>query len=206
MAAITAETIASSLPGTDPRLVAEHLARMDARYFERFALPEVARHCEGLAALGPERTATVQVRVMNGGDLACTVLAFDHPGAFSLIVGVLSSLGFDISSGDIFTWSTPLPDTPRTLEMRRKRIIDHFTGTRRRRGLERCLGAGIHGADRGGFRRAGEGGRVRGRGATDGERAGGPKARADQPGARRPPSIPCASRWAPPRQAARACG
>ena len=142
MAAITAETIASSLPGTDPRLVAEHLARMDARYFERFALPEVARHCEGLAALGPERTATVQVRVMNGGDLACTVLAFDHPGAFSLIVGVLSSLGFDISSGDIFTWSTPLPArrAPCRCAAEDRRS---FHRQRRRRGLERCLESGF---------------------------------------------------------------
>ncbi|MGA2477780.1 MAG: glutamate-ammonia-ligase adenylyltransferase, partial [Spirochaetia bacterium] len=75
------------------------------------------------------RSAAVVVKASAEGRVACTVLAFDHAGAFSLIVGVLASLGLNISSGDIFTWSAPLPGTPRTREMRRKRIIDHFTGT-----------------------------------------------------------------------------
>jgi [glutamine synthetase] adenylyltransferase / [glutamine synthetase]-adenylyl-L-tyrosine phosphorylase len=129
MLPITAETITDAQPDADPLVVAEHLGRLDARYFQRFALPEVIEHCAGLSTLAAGRSAAVLVKTTPPGQVACTVLAFDHPGAFSLIVGVLASLGFDISAGDIFTWGAPLPGTPRTREMRRKRIIDHFTGT-----------------------------------------------------------------------------
>jgi [glutamine synthetase] adenylyltransferase / [glutamine synthetase]-adenylyl-L-tyrosine phosphorylase len=129
MPPITMEKIIDALPYADPLVVAEHLGRLDARYFERFALPEVIEHCAGLASLSTGSTAAVSVKASAGGELSCTVLAFDHPGAFSLIVGVLASSGFDIRSGDIFTWSAPLSGTPRTREMRRKRIVDHFTGT-----------------------------------------------------------------------------
>jgi [glutamine synthetase] adenylyltransferase / [glutamine synthetase]-adenylyl-L-tyrosine phosphorylase len=129
MVTVAAEEILMALPGADPRLVAEHLGRLDARYFERFPLAEVVEHCAGLAALDDGRAAAVRVKETAGGELACTVIAFDHPGAFALIVGVLASLGFDIRSGDIFTWGAPRAETPRTLEMRRKRIVDHFTGS-----------------------------------------------------------------------------
>ncbi len=112
----------------DPRLIAEHVSRLDSRYFERFDRGAIARHLEGLASITPARAAVLQVERLPEGELACTVLAFDYPGAFSLITGVLSSLGFDIRSGDIFTWSPARPDAPRSLELRRRRIIDRFTG------------------------------------------------------------------------------
>ena len=63
-----------------------------------------------------------------GGEVSCTVVSFDHPGAFSLITGVLSSRGYDIRSGDIFTWAPAPPDAPRELSLRRRRIVDCFTG------------------------------------------------------------------------------
>ena len=63
------------------------------------------------------------------GALVCTVLAFDHLGAFSLIAGVLSAMGFNILSGDIFTWAPPDERTPRDGALRRKRIIDQLTVT-----------------------------------------------------------------------------
>jgi glutamate-ammonia-ligase adenylyltransferase len=128
MAAVTAPQLTLSLPDVDPRLIAEHVSRLDARYFERFGQEEIARHVEGLSSLCPTRAAALQVDRLPGGEVACTVLAFDHPGAFSLITGVLSSMGFDIRSGDIFTWSPALPAAPRSLELRRRRIVDHFTG------------------------------------------------------------------------------
>jgi len=129
MPAVTALQLSALLPAVDPRLIAEHVSRLDARYFERFGEEAIARHLEGLASISPARPAVLQMEELPGGEHACTVLAFDHPGAFSLITGVLSSLGFNIRSGDIFTWSQAMPEAPWSLELRRRRIIDRFTGT-----------------------------------------------------------------------------
>ncbi len=114
--------------GADRRLAAEHAARLDARYFERFDAAEIARHVRAISSLGPGLPAVVLVDSVPAG-AQVTVLAFDHPGAFSAISGVLSSMGFNIVRGDIFTWSRPGADAPRELALRRRRIIDTFTGT-----------------------------------------------------------------------------
>jgi [glutamine synthetase] adenylyltransferase / [glutamine synthetase]-adenylyl-L-tyrosine phosphorylase len=117
---------------TDRSLADEHRARLDARYFERFTQAEIQRHIEAVASLGPERPVTLLVESLPGpGDergCACTVVAFDHPGAFSAIAGILSALGFDIKAGDIFTWQPPSRSSPRDPGLRRRRIVDQFSG------------------------------------------------------------------------------
>ena len=123
------ERIKDRLPGLNPRLVDEHMRRLDERYFERFCEDEIAAHLEGLAVLGSGHPVQVIAGTAARGTPAYTVLAFDHQGAFSLISGVLSALGFDIRSGDIFTWAPPDSRTPRDLFLRRRRIIDEFAGT-----------------------------------------------------------------------------
>ena len=129
MEAISAPQLASLAPGVDPDLIQEHVSRLDGRYFARFAPAEIAGHLVALSTLTGDSPVSVRVLVLASGDIACTVFAFDHPGAFSLVAGVLSSMGYDIRSGDIFTWGAPRPDTPRSLALRRRRIVDHFTGT-----------------------------------------------------------------------------
>jgi glutamate-ammonia-ligase adenylyltransferase len=121
------DELISLVPGLDRRLAAEHVSRLDSRYFERFSAAEIARHVGAIASLGPERPAAALVDVQKS-DVRVTVLAFDHPGVFSAIAGILSSMGFDIVSGDIFTWTRPAPDSPREAGLRRRRIIDTFTG------------------------------------------------------------------------------
>ena len=41
-----------------------------------------------------------------GQQIDCTVIAFDYPGEFSIITGILGATGFNILSGDVFTWAT----------------------------------------------------------------------------------------------------
>jgi glutamate-ammonia-ligase adenylyltransferase len=105
------------------------LRRLDERYFEHFSEEEIAAHIEGLAGLSNQKASQVFTSKKDSGDVVCTVLAFDHQGAFSLIAGVLSAFGFNVISGDIFTWGPPDPGTPRALSLRRRRIIDEFVGT-----------------------------------------------------------------------------
>jgi glutamate-ammonia-ligase adenylyltransferase len=128
MPPISSDELVSLAPGVDRRLAAEHVARLDSRYFELFDPAEIARHVGAISSLGPELPAAVLVDPEPAG-VRVTVLAFDHPGAFSAIAGILSSMGFNIVGGDIFTWTRPAPDSPREAELRRRRIIDTFTGT-----------------------------------------------------------------------------
>ena len=125
---ILTDQLLSLAPGVDPRLAAEHLARLDSRYFERFPVQEIARHAAAVSSLTPDRPA---VALVDGKDRAVkvTVVAFDHAGAFSALAGILSSMGFNIEGGDIFTWARPAEDSPRDLHLRRRRIIDTFSGS-----------------------------------------------------------------------------
>jgi UTP:GlnB (protein PII) uridylyltransferase len=122
-------------PAPNDRVAREHRERLDARYAARFTPEEIERHVAGLSALGPGTAAVVQARMLAQAaagraavPLEVTVLAFDHPGAFSAIVGVLSSMGFDIRAGDVFTWAPPTTGTPNDLALRRRRIVDCLTG------------------------------------------------------------------------------
>lgn len=120
-------------------LQAEHLERLGKRYFKIFSRKDLDRHLRGLARLTPEHPVEVLLDPKKDGTLDCTVLAFDYPGEFSVITGVLASAGFDILSGDVFTYrGVPRrkPARKRILEAvreqeevpKRKRIIDHFSG------------------------------------------------------------------------------
>ncbi len=118
-------------PNVDRELVEEHLRRLEDRYFEQFAPRQVAEHLGALAALSPEHP--VEVLVRSGPGIDCTVIAFDYPGEFSIITGALGATGFNILSGDVFTWAKAGQETGAKPDkdvggLRRRRIIDHFSG------------------------------------------------------------------------------
>jgi glutamate-ammonia-ligase adenylyltransferase len=118
---------------------AEHLARLGERYFKIFSQKDLERHLQALAQLSPEAPVRILLDPRRDGTLECTVLAFDYPGEFSVITGVLAGMGFDILSGDVFTYEgVPRQRRARRRIMekvrekeeaqKRRRIIDHFSG------------------------------------------------------------------------------
>jgi [glutamine synthetase] adenylyltransferase / [glutamine synthetase]-adenylyl-L-tyrosine phosphorylase len=120
-------------------LQAEHYARLGERYFKIFSQKDLDRHLRVLSRLTLRDPVEVLFDSKQDGTVECTVLAFDYPGEFTAITGVLASAGFDIHSGDVFTYQG-IPRQkrarPRILEevrereeiYKRKRIIDHFSG------------------------------------------------------------------------------
>jgi glutamate-ammonia-ligase adenylyltransferase len=116
--AATASALFPLLLDLDSSLVEAHLSALSPRYLERFSLPEIAVHIRSLVRLSPQEP----VRAIMDGDprseLRCTVVAFDYPSEFCFIAGVLSSLGFDILEGEVFTLGLP----------GRRKIIDSFSG------------------------------------------------------------------------------
>src|SRR4030042_5963465 len=85
-------------------LLAEHLSRLDERYFKIFSKEDLDRHFRALASLSPHHPVEVLLDLGKDGTVDCTVLAFDYPSVFSLITGILAGMGFNILSGDVFTY------------------------------------------------------------------------------------------------------
>jgi [glutamine synthetase] adenylyltransferase / [glutamine synthetase]-adenylyl-L-tyrosine phosphorylase len=122
-------------PDVDERLVEEHLGRLDEGYFDAFGVDDVCAHLQALARLSAEQPVAVL-----SAQGSVTILGFDHASAFSLICGVLASVGFGITSGDVFTYSAPAAGGQRPRRRRdafgrpvldpyrRRRIIDRFVG------------------------------------------------------------------------------
>ena len=139
MASDSDSTGNQALPNAYEALQAEHRARLGERYFKIFSEKDLERHLYALAGLSAEHPVEILLDPKRDGTLDCTVLAFDYPGEFSLITGVLAGVGFNILSGDVFTYEgvpQQKPSRRRVLERvreraeihRRRRIIDHFSG------------------------------------------------------------------------------
>ncbi len=130
-------------PTVPAELAAAHCARLPERYFQEFCLDEVAAHLRGLAQLSSEHPVELLIRAEAGNRFECTILAFDRPGIFALIAGLLTGSGADIHEGAVFTYSSAaelrqVHDRRRGRDEAlralrdphlRKRIIDRFSGT-----------------------------------------------------------------------------
>ncbi|MBI4775445.1 MAG: glutamate-ammonia-ligase adenylyltransferase [Deltaproteobacteria bacterium] len=135
-----ANEIKSACPEVDEALVAEHVSRLDDRYFEIFDVNEICNHLTGLSGLSPEHPVEVLLEDLGESHVDCTVLGFDYPNLFSLLAGVLAGMGFNILYGNVFTYGSAsleeLPKrkgrqfgSPRSIRKPPKRkIIDHFFG------------------------------------------------------------------------------
>lgn len=133
--------VKAACPSVDERLANEHLSRMDERYFRRFSVQEICEHLSALGDLSSSRPAEVICVATGEAEAECTVCALDNPFVFSLITGVLSSSGFNILSGDVFTWGAVRSERPPVVPrgrrrpglrkpdpLARRRIVDYFAG------------------------------------------------------------------------------
>ena len=134
------QTLRRACPEVDARLLRAHLERLGDRYFDSFAGAQVVEHVKGLSRVSREHPVEVLLDLDAEGRAECTVLAFDYPAEFSLIAGVLASMGLDIESGDVFTYR-PADQEPSGCKGRRapssglagdplerRRIIDRLSG------------------------------------------------------------------------------
>jgi [glutamine synthetase] adenylyltransferase / [glutamine synthetase]-adenylyl-L-tyrosine phosphorylase len=97
-------------------------AALGADYAAAFSADERAEHARAVARLCYARPADVRVGTGPGGMVEVTVVAFDFPGEFSLIAGVLTGSGLDVLSGDVFTSRAAAAPGARRF------IIDRFRG------------------------------------------------------------------------------
>ncbi len=136
----TAEDIKRLIPDIDESLVYDHLTRLGPRYFNSFSREEISRHIQGVSDLAGGKPVEV---LCNGGEelLTITVIGWDYPAVLSLITGILASMGFEIQSGNIYTYrKIERKTTSRDMRLRGRGkqvpdnktgriIIDNFTGS-----------------------------------------------------------------------------
>lgn len=135
----------SRAKGVEPGVALEYLERLDSAYFARFSLDEVAARLQAMAKLSIANPVETLVATGADGRVTLDVIATDHPGVFSLICGVLAARGFNILSGETFTYHRVTAARKHSMSRRRlsasprrsgasapargrRRIIDHFEG------------------------------------------------------------------------------
>ncbi len=106
--------------------ITEYLHGFGERYTARFSPGEICNHIR-LSKLIPDKSPVQLVVDRDENErIEVTVIALDYPFLFSLITGVLSSLGMNIVEGEIFT---------ERKEAKKRIIVDRFRGV-----LERPVG------------------------------------------------------------------
>lgn len=118
----------------------EFLERLPERYFRIRSEEAILSDAVALSRIQEEKGFEIMAEELGHGEIECRIYAFDSPGLFSLITGLLSATGFDITAGLIFTY-TKKADTyvsqsfrggkPRKIvgtKERPRKIIDQFTG------------------------------------------------------------------------------
>jgi glutamate-ammonia-ligase adenylyltransferase len=135
------EEFRRACPDVDEGFLKEYLSRLGNRYFSSFGEDDLNRHLKSLSRLSSQHPVEVLLQVRRDGSVDCTVLAFDYPFEFSIITGILAGMGFNIHSGEVFTYR-PVPLKPSRPHRKKKlsaksasqdlsarrRIIDHFSG------------------------------------------------------------------------------
>ena len=96
------DTVLAAAPELDPAAVKAVLAGLPDDYFTRFDPAVQLMHLRLLSALTPQAPALVRAESLPEA-VRITVAAYDLPGEFSWISGLMASLGGDVRSGDVFT-------------------------------------------------------------------------------------------------------
>ena len=91
-----------------PELSADECSRqvefLPGRYFLLFSMEKLRENAKLLASLSVEKPYHCVIEERGDGQIELAIITFDMDSLFSLAAGVLSAGGFDIQSGDIFTY------------------------------------------------------------------------------------------------------
>ena len=115
-----------------PEEIHRHLRRMDASYALTFSETDIQRHANLADQLDAERLAVVDVEPLNGVQYRITIVGYDYPGELSIICGLMFVYGFNIISGEVFTYEPQngtVQQTQSSASELVKKIVDVFTVT-----------------------------------------------------------------------------
>jgi [glutamine synthetase] adenylyltransferase / [glutamine synthetase]-adenylyl-L-tyrosine phosphorylase len=133
------DTIVKGLPGVDEKIIQGHLDRLDEGYYKKFTTADIINHIRLISELSISNPVVTGITKNRDNNIDCTVTAFDYPSEFSLITGLLSGTGFNIVSGDVYTYERKEPGLKKMRIHRdrsfftpdqtdRRMIVDYFRG------------------------------------------------------------------------------
>ena len=134
------ESLSSEIPEVDENILTEHLERLDKNYFKSFRGDDLKQHILALSGLSSESPVKVIIDKKRDESIDCTILSFDYPSEFSLITGILAGMGFNIISGDVYTYKRISGKATKQVHQKRfasrmgqdvsgrRKIIDYFSG------------------------------------------------------------------------------
>jgi [glutamine synthetase] adenylyltransferase / [glutamine synthetase]-adenylyl-L-tyrosine phosphorylase len=99
----TLEEVTSLLPGVDTAFLSELLEGLPSRYFSDFSQEAYLAHFRRLSEIADRQPYHISVEESTDRRVAVTVLARDYAGVFSILTGLLGSLGLSIKTGDVYT-------------------------------------------------------------------------------------------------------
>lgn len=102
--------------------VERHLARMEHSYSQAFTAREIVHHSELAQLISDENLIVLEPVELGPDEWKITIIAYDYHGELSLICGLLFEYGFDILSGQVFTYHGSDSSTDEA----RPKIVDVF--------------------------------------------------------------------------------
>ncbi len=102
--------------------VERHLARMVHSYSQAFSPLEIVHHSELAQLISDDNLVVLEPIALGPDEWKITIIAYDYHGELSLICGLLFEYGFDILSGQVFTYHGS--DSP--ADEVRPKIVDVF--------------------------------------------------------------------------------
>jgi glutamate-ammonia-ligase adenylyltransferase len=98
----TVDELSARCTSVPEEVIRRYVERFPEHYFETFDAAEVEAHLTALSDLSPGDPVRVLIR-QTGDGAEVTFISYDAPGEFSVLAGLLSATGFDITSGDVYT-------------------------------------------------------------------------------------------------------
>lgn len=102
--------MAKIAPDLDPKTVWDFFSQMEEDYFSLYTPEEICTHIRMSHALDSLHPVQLKVTPRGKGRFDIIIVAFDYFSEFSIICGLLASFGFDIQTGNIYTFSRTIVD------------------------------------------------------------------------------------------------
>ncbi|WP_454063007.1 [protein-PII] uridylyltransferase family protein [Candidatus Nitrospira salsa] len=97
------QELQDACPELNPLIIQDFVHRMDPEYFDHFSLDLVIEHLALVGTLTPENPCAITIKKCPKHIYQLTIVAYDYYSEFSMLCGLLSSVGLDIRNATIYT-------------------------------------------------------------------------------------------------------
>ena len=105
---------------------------LDQSYFDRFTIPQIKGHLEGVCSLIKDQTTQINFNRVDPSNeselcLSLTFVSYDSPWIITAISGLFAIHNFDIRKGHIYTYQDSMEESHKhNYYLLRNKVIDVF--------------------------------------------------------------------------------